>query len=56
MYWLYERVPDKENVYRQKESIAIFGYREGLLYHAIKAEFPKALEKKAELFWVREEV
>jgi hypothetical protein len=51
-YWLYELVPEK-GTYKQQKQIAIFGSKEGLIYHAIKAELPRALERKMGFSWVR---
>jgi len=51
-YWLYERVPE-QHIYKQQRKIRLFGNQEGLIYHAIKTELPKALEGKKGFFWTR---
>jgi hypothetical protein len=50
-YSLYERV--KGNTYKQQGNIHLFGAKEGMLYHSIRTDLPKARERNQDIFWVR---
>jgi hypothetical protein len=54
-FWLYERSSKIESRYTQKAQLYLFGYRQGLIYHAIKDALPVAFEKRKDFSWVRTE-
>jgi hypothetical protein len=54
-YWLYERSSESEPTYTQSvdAELSVFGYKKGLIYHALKDELPVALERRKDFVWVR---
>ena len=52
-YFFYQRENDQRYIYKQVSGIALFGYKQGLVYHGIKSELERAFEQKRGLLWVR---
>lgn len=52
-YFLYEQQPHRKNIYKRQSNIALFGYKQGLVYHAIESELQKASDDQKGLVWIR---